>query len=55
MAQENRPAEQSRKPYQRPEVARVQVDPVKDLLSHGLKANEFQLGCGTDPAHHSPS
>ena len=55
MSHEHRQSQPPRRPYQRPEIARVRVDPVTDLLSHGAKADASQLGCGSDPAHHSPS
>lgn len=55
MSQNNGQTRKLRREYQRPEVARIQVDPITDLLNHPAKANEQQLGCGSDPAHHSPS
>lgn len=49
------PRASQKKPYEKPAVVRVHVDPLTDLLSHGAKNEGNQTVCGTDPTHWSPS
>ena len=44
--------ERQRKPYEKPEVVRVHVDPVTDLLTHNQKNETNIPRCGVDPTHY---
>jgi len=42
----------TKRPYERPQLIKVNVDPVKDLLFTGAKTSSTDPGCGGDPQNH---